>query len=167
MIVTSMDVIGLYPNLDINRSAEECGKEMEETQVKYKNVDMLWAGKFVASNMSQSKIDKEGLRNLIPRRKKRCGVRPGSTTKELYERKKYDENGDEKENESKWVILKTEYNEKEKRRVLMKVVELGIKILMRNHVYQFEGKNQDSKRRREHRTCCYGDYCPDKNDEMV
>ena len=55
------------------------------------------------------------------------------------------ESGEEKERESKWRILKTEYTEGEKRKVLRKVIEIGIKTLMRNHIYQFEGKTSLQK----------------------
>ena len=69
VIMTSMDVVVLYPNLNIKRSAEECGKEIEESEVQYENVDYRWAGKFVASNMSQSDIDREKLTTIVPRRR--------------------------------------------------------------------------------------------------
>ena len=63
-----MDVVALYPNLLIRRSAEEVGREMIESDVKYSNIDYDMAGRFVASNMSQELINKEGLHRIVPRR---------------------------------------------------------------------------------------------------
>ena len=137
-----MDMVGLYPNLSIQRSAVECGKEMEETEIDYDNVDDRWEGRFIASNMSQDEIDRDGLSRMVPRRKKKCGTRPGCTTKELHQKKEYLETGEEIEKDSKWREVGRELTKGEKKRVLGKVVELGVKILVRNHVYQFEGKNR-------------------------
>ena len=44
VIITSMDVIALYPNLRIERCAEEVGREVEETEVEYENVDYRLGG---------------------------------------------------------------------------------------------------------------------------
>ena len=46
-----MDVVSLYPNITIKRSAEEVGKEMEESTVEYADVDYELAGKFIASSI--------------------------------------------------------------------------------------------------------------------
>ena len=140
MIIASMDVVALYPSLNIKRSAEEVRKEMEETDIEYDNVDYKWAGKFIASNMSQEDINLEGLSNIVPRRRKIFGVRPGSTTQELYSKKEYTEERTEKKGKSKWREVTRELSAKEKRKLLGKVVEIEVTILMKNHVYQFEGK---------------------------
>ena len=41
VVVASMDVVGLYPNLNIKRTAEECGKEAEETEVEFEKVGLV------------------------------------------------------------------------------------------------------------------------------
>ena len=38
--------------------------------------------------------------------------------------------------------MSRELSKREKRKLLGKVVEIGVMTLMRNHVYQFEGKNR-------------------------
>ena len=139
-MVTSIDVVGIYPNLNIARSAEEVGREVEETVLRFENVDYELAGRFIASNMTQETVDREGLSSIVPRRKSRMGTRPGSTTTELYSRRVYNEEGEELERESKWRKVTKELSIREKKKLLRKVVEIGILVLMRNHLYQFEGK---------------------------
>ena len=62
-------VVGLYPNLNIRRSAEECRREAEESQVEYEGLDYEFAGKFIASNLSQAEVDKAGMSRIVPRRR--------------------------------------------------------------------------------------------------
>ena len=81
----------------------------------------------------------------MPRRRSKCGVRPGPTTKELHSKREYCEEGEEVEKESKWREVRKVLSRREKRKLLGKVVELGILILMRNHIYQFEGKARIQK----------------------
>ena len=133
----------MYPNLNIKRSAKECGREIEDTEVEYENVDYKWAGRFIASNMNQDEIYREGLNNIVPRRKNGFGTRPGATTKELYDKREYDKvGGKEIEKESKWREVRRVLSRKEKRKLLRKVLEISITTLMRNHIYQFEGKTR-------------------------
>ena len=134
VIITSMDVIALYPNLRIERCAEEVGKEIEETEVEYENIDYRMGGKFIASNMSQADIDREGLGRIVPKRKSKFGTRPGGDTKELYVKRKYGDGGEEIEGETKWVEVRGTLTRKDNRRILRKVVEIGIRTLMRNHI---------------------------------
>ena len=47
-------------------------------------------------------MDREGLSRIVPRRRSGFGVRPGATTKELYERREFTPEGEELERESKW-----------------------------------------------------------------
>ena len=67
VIITSMDVVALYPNLRIERCAVEVGKEMEESEIEYENVDYELGGRFIASNMTQTDVDREGLSRIIQR----------------------------------------------------------------------------------------------------
>ena len=101
IIITSMDVVALYPNLRIERCAVEVGKEMEESEIEYENVNYELGGKFIASNMTQVDIDREGLGRIVPRRKSKFGTRPGGTTQELYDRRTFNEEGEEVMKETK------------------------------------------------------------------
>ena len=105
VILSSMDVEALYPNINIEITAKEVGKEAEETMLEYQNVDYRMAGILIASNMSQEGLYKEKLSEIVPRRKSNQGVRPGATTEELKRKRRYDEEGEEVE-VSKWRMAK-------------------------------------------------------------
>ena len=83
VVVGSMDVVGLYPNLNIRKSAEAVGKAARESKIEYVNTNWEHAQKYVAMCMSQEEIDKEGLGAVIPRRKSKKGTRPGLSDEEL------------------------------------------------------------------------------------
>ena len=69
LVVASMDVVGLYPNLDIRKSAKAVGETASSTDIELVNANWEWAQKFVAMNLSQAEIEQEGLEVVIPRRR--------------------------------------------------------------------------------------------------
>merc|ERR1711888_419515 len=77
VVVRSMDVVGLRPNLDMRRSAAEVGKAATETDIEIVDANWEWCQKYVAMNLSQEEIEREGLGAAVPRRKHRQGNRPG------------------------------------------------------------------------------------------
>ena len=77
---------------------------------------------------------------IVPRRRFTRGVRPGPTTAELGKKRKYNERGEEIEVESKWNFRRKILTEREKRRILGKVVEIGTRTVFRNHIYQWGGR---------------------------
>ena len=53
--------------------------------------------------MSQEEADSDRLSGIVLRRRKKCGFRPGSTTKEFYEKREYYEEGEKIEKRSKTI----------------------------------------------------------------
>ena len=137
VVVSSEDVDGLFPNIEILRSAEICGEAIKETKVKYEGVDYRWAGKYIALTCTPKEIEESGLYDIVPVRKYKPGTRPGITGAEAMSRKK---EGAEEENATKWSFRRILFTEKEKKMLLAKVVEIAVKTTFRNHLYQFEGK---------------------------
>ena len=89
-------------------------------------------------NMSETEIIKEGMYQMLPRRKWRNGTRPGVSNEDIKVLKT--ENEAEKEEASKWIGGKAMLNEKERRKVFGKVLEVAIRTCCKNHVYQQEGR---------------------------
>ena len=158
----SADVEALYPNIETELTAEECGKEMEESMVEVKGVDYRAAVVYLAACLSREEVAKQGLLRVIPIRRSRRGARPGVTTKELTTRKQIKvkvrltsddagheegcgDDGQEEEGvsfqgpETKW-SWSPEPMEFEKRRILGQVVRCAVRNIMRDHHYQFAGK---------------------------
>ena len=117
-----MDVEALYPSIEVNLSAKIVGEMVGESSVKIESVDYDTAVKFVASNSSQSDINKWGMSQYIPRRKYKNGGRPGATTGELGKRRRFDKEGEEIERESKWVVRRKVLSGEEKKKVVSKVI---------------------------------------------
>ena len=99
------------------------------------NMDYEMGGKIIASNMTQEQINREGLHEIVPRRLKRKGVRPGNTTKELHARRKISKTGVEQEQISKWTKVRQILTEQDKRKIISKVVEIRVRMVMENHMY--------------------------------
>ena len=110
-------MVGLYPKIDIELTTKEVGEEVAGTEMKYDNVDYRMAGILIASNLTQDQVNQQGLSKIVPRRKKKTGVRPGPTTKELQRKRTYNEEGEEVE-ESKWGRVKKMLNEEDKRKLI-------------------------------------------------
>ena len=58
--VGSMDMEALYPCIEVEKSARIVGELVENTKVQIENVDYNLAVRFIASNSSQSQIEKWG-----------------------------------------------------------------------------------------------------------
>jgi len=79
ILVTGMDIMALYPNLNIEKCAVEMGKEAEVTKLKYHNINET-AGILIESNMSQEQVNIYRFSDILPRRGNKNGVRPGAIT---------------------------------------------------------------------------------------
>ena len=88
VVIASMDVVGLYPNLEIEKSARMCGKAGEESDIEIIDGNWEWAVRYVTLNMSATEIVREGLYDILPRRKWKNGTRPGVSNEDLKVMKK-------------------------------------------------------------------------------
>ena len=137
VVIASQDVVGLYPNLDINHSAKICSWAIQKSEIKYQGVDYLWAAKYIAMSLSPTEIEADGLADIIPVRKFKPGTRPGITSKEAQDKKK---DSLAEMRTSKWQFKKMRFNEAEERGLLAKVVEILVRTTFKHHLYQFEGQ---------------------------
>ena len=121
------------------------------------DVDYRAAAVYLASTCSEAELSKEGMLHLVPRRKHKQGSRPSIRTKELAgglsrskERiaalikkaqlaKEEGSGSDDKvkvDPESKWTMVTREYTDLDKRQIVGKVLEVGVRIILSNHVYK-------------------------------
>ena len=71
--------------MDRNRVAKECNRRLRESNIKFEGINYKWAGKYLAMTMKEEEIEKEGLSELVPKRRYKMGSRPGITTREVFE----------------------------------------------------------------------------------
>ena len=134
VVVGSGDVVGLYPSLRHHESARMCGKMVLDSPATFKNVDLKTAGVFVATNCSTQEIKEAGLSTVIPLRKHVKGNHPTPSTPELSTC------GGENEVPSKFWPMRTDVSERESRILFSKVIEVGVRMVMRNHTYRWKGE---------------------------
>ena len=156
-MVGSLDVAALYPSLDHEGAAEEVAKMIMKSQVSLAGIDWRAAQTFLASNLSEDQVKAEGLKSLVPNRLKARGKRPGNTTNEL--KVKYcapcDDPGEAREKLSSIQLSKEEkkaslskwaptdvasLSNKDKRKIIAKVIKVSIKTVFLHHMYQFRGQ---------------------------
>ena len=78
LVIGSKDVEAHYPEMDVEAAAEEAKREIEESDLEIE-VDEVQLGLFLACSMTQEQVDKEGLTEVVHRRRFKNGVRPGLT----------------------------------------------------------------------------------------
>ena len=131
--VGSGDVTALYPSLEHNTSARLCSELILTTPASFSNIDSRAAGIFVATNCSSLEISRDKLGKLIPRRKFKMGIHPTNKTKEITTRLTDSQ-------DSKFFELGRELTELEVRRLVAKVVEISVKIVVKNHLYMWKNE---------------------------
>ena len=117
----------LYPSLDILESAKICGEAVARSEVDFEDVDWTWASVYVALNMTQVEINKEGLQDLVPRRLAKTGRRPTVLT------------AVEDEKRTRWIWKKPPkfLIKEDRRRILGKVIEIMIRTTFGHHYYKW------------------------------
>lgn len=79
----SMDFIALYPSLDQTKSAEIVAEALVGSEVKYSGVDLDIAGVYLANVWDKNRLKKEGIYQLMPRKKANKGRKATINSKEL------------------------------------------------------------------------------------
>jgi hypothetical protein len=67
LVVISQDVKALYPSLDWDVVIEIVGKLIEETDVKFENMDYRVLGKYLAIHLTPEEITKNNLKTVTQR----------------------------------------------------------------------------------------------------
>ena len=121
--VGSLDVKALYPSLDTKVCSKIAAERIVRSKLEFDGVNWDWATIYVALCLNEREIRKEGLEEVIPRRKANQGTRPTIKTVNLEEKK------------DRWVWSKPTslYTREEKKKVLKKVIELSTATAFHHH----------------------------------
>ena len=87
---------------------------------------------YLAINMNDKEIRKQGIFNLLPRRRHRKGCKPTITGNAAL--------GAESTHYDHWFYPRTHFTTEEKKLLFANCLQIGIMTLFRNHLYQFCGK---------------------------
>ena len=134
--VSSGDVVGLYPSLKHKHSVKLCGDLIMNCPADFRNIDYQTASIFLITNCTESELSAAGLAGVVPARRYAKGAHPKSATPELLSRTK-----DKSSNQvpSKFLPICNNLRDYQKRRLLAKVVEVGVRKVVKNHVYLWRG----------------------------
>ena len=139
-MVGSLDVSALYPSLDHMGSAEAVERFVKRSRVEFKNVDWRAALVFLASSWTEKEVKSEKMMDLVPRRLKKWGRRPGKTTPELG-KKRQAPGGEEDPEPSLWAPTDTSNLTSDQMKLIMsKVAKVVVLTVFGHHQYQFGGR---------------------------
>ena len=136
-MVGSLDVKALYPSLDQDAAAEVVAQLVYESEVRFNGINWRCVQTFLASNHTEEELKQQGIAHLIPDRVFSLGRRPGPTTPELSMKIPQDK---EMPPYSKWksTDIRT-LTSQQKKLLLTRAVKTAVKVIFKNHVYQFGG----------------------------
>ena len=120
--IISMDVRALYPSMEWHEIGLAVRDMIENSEHEIENVDWVEVGKYLAVTMEEDQIIKEGLRNVIPKRKEETNRKIGIA---------YLNN---KQNDDKWANARSPGCRQKKKMLGIAVAE-GVRTCMANHVY--------------------------------
>ena len=129
-ILMSMDVKGLYPNLEVEEVLKIIKEMVEKSGLNFEGVDWVEVGKHLAVCVSRQDLDDLNLSEVVPKRK---GADRRVTMAYL------DGGNKSKKNIEKWGKLwnmpERMPNEVEKANMISKLIEIVTKEVMSNHFY--------------------------------
>ena len=132
LTVVGADVVGLYPNLNADITAEAIRLEVVESEAKFEGVNYFEAGKYIAINTQPWEARKMGVENLIPRRRYNRGPKPKITGEGSMS------NGTD--DDSQWVRKNKTFSDSEKAKLMGACLKIGTKAVFDNHCYKFGPK---------------------------
>ena len=139
LMVGSLDVKALYPNLDIKFAAEIIAKEFRESNIEILNdsVDIYQLGIYLVLTCTEEELANNDLKDYCPQRINVLGRKPTLTGQAFTS------------NEKKAKVWKPPTNpfpdSQTTKKMLAKALEIGINAVMNAHVYKFAGEVKAQK----------------------
>jgi len=142
IIVGSLDVKALFPSLEAERTAAIVRKTVEESEIEIENVDEDELAKYIAINATVVEIEQSGLRDYIHTRRYHKGPKPSMTSREV-------QGGavQRNDNNTKWKKPRKKPDTPALRKQLLGWgMEIAVRTIMRNHIYQYHGEHRRQTR---------------------
>ena len=131
--VVRSDVIALFPSLQERNTGKIVAEEMRVSEMKLEGLNYQQIALYVRMNRDLTG-DLKNLWRVLPWRRKTGGVEPGMKNSNVNSKK-------EQAVKTQWVFPDTEPTEIEKRELVARMSEIGVRAIGRNFVYSFGGKN--------------------------
>jgi hypothetical protein len=136
-VIGSLDVKALYPSCESRRSAEMMRRVIEESEIDIE-IDDIELSRFVAVELTEEEIMKEGLTDVVHVVKK-GEKKPRMIDPEMVGGEQF------REARSKFEKPKRRPSSVEIRKMIGIVMEILVRKIMENHLYSFNGKIMEQK----------------------
>ena len=131
VILGSLDVVALYPSLQIDYTAKIVSETFVNSDLKIEGIDTKELGLYISLNTSNEQMEmKENIRRFCPTRK----TKKGKPTVSGHAAK-----NDTEDRYKQWTFPDEEPNEHEKKEMVAEALEIVIKFVMTNHIYECNG----------------------------
>ena len=139
VIVGSTDVKALYPSLDIEFTVQIVCEVFETSDVTIDGIDYEELGLYISLNRTADDIQALGLDVLCPTRARRRGARPTITASGTAAKKE--------DRFHPWIRASAVPSTPQQRLMLVEALRIGLKVVMNNHTYMFDGCIQKQQER--------------------
>ena len=137
LCIGSLDVVSLYPSLDIPKCAKICREQILKSDPNFDGIDLKWATMYVAMTNTQLQINQKGIQDIIPGRRHKNGERPGIRGAI-----------DDPEGERwRWFKSISKYTEDDTRKVMAHVTESLVLATFKDHFYRWDGQTRRHTKR--------------------
>ena len=126
-MVLSLDAVGLFPALDIQKCSELVAKRVANSNLNFEGVCYKWAAKYVALGMSENEVVRKELHDVIPRRRSKHGTK--ATVKTIMV--------DQKKERWKWRTNPDDFTEANKRRIMEQVIRILVETTFTKNFYKW------------------------------
>jgi hypothetical protein len=131
--IGSLDVVSMFPNLKAVPVSKMAGRAVLESSVEFAGVDYQMVGIYLALSYPRHELVKLGLSDFIPIREVKPGGRSKITISSVECRSP-------KLAKEKWIFSPKSPSWSERKLMLSKAVEVGVRECFRNHLYTFNGQ---------------------------
>ena len=127
------DVVALFPSIKSMSTGLIVRKRVEKSNLKFPGFKYRQGARYIVMNEKYTG-DLLGLRSVLPRRRKRQGSTPSMTGKAVNDR------SEEDDGEHQWVYPAREPTDKQKKMIISRCCEIGVRMVFENFTYKFGGQ---------------------------
>ena len=132
IIMFGSDVVALFPSMTEKRTGKIVREQAEKSDLKCDGFDWSQVALYISINREKTG-DLAKIERLLPWRKSTRGTAPGMKNLEITRK--------EKNTTTTWIFPSRTPTEAEKRIMLGRMAEIGVRIIFSNFCYTFGGKN--------------------------
>ena len=130
LFVIANDVVALFPSMTSDMTGKIVRELVEDSELEFEGLDYMEIARYIAIERDQTG-DLEEIECLLPKRRKSRGVAPGIKNPECTKR--------EKNTQIVWDFPDKSPTARQKRVMVARMAEIGVKTLFENFCYNFAG----------------------------